>query len=139
MSKRQANNKRSAVDYKGFDEQYLSLVFDILNEEEPASTKSVNTRPAQGGNFSGISGWIYLGKHSAGRWLSSKSLQSGNALPVAGQQYTVKAPLLNMRKTRPLNSGLGKLLQVLHVGDKVEVKRVHRSSKNNYWANIVRP
>jgi hypothetical protein len=141
-ARRQTSNKGSAVDYKGFNEQYMSLINDILNEKEPTSSKSTNTRPVQvtqGSNFAGTSGWIYLGKYRAGRWLASKSLKSGNALPVAGQQYTVKSPLLNMRKTRPLKSGLGKLMQVLHVGDKVQVNRVHRSSNNNYWANVVRP
>ncbi len=141
-ARRQISNKGSAVDYKGFDEQYMSLINDILNEKEPRSSKSVNTRPAQAtqtSKFAGTSGWIYLGKYRAGRWLASKSLKSGNALPVAGQQYTIKSPLLNMRKTRPLKSGLGKLVQVLHVGDKVQVIRVHRSSNNNYWANVVRP
>ena len=141
-ARRQTSNKGSAVDYKGFDEQYMSLINDILNEKKPRSSKSANTRPvqaAQVSNFAGTSGWIYLGKYRAGRWLASKSLKSGNALPVAGQQYTVKSPLLNMRKTRPLKSGLGKFIQVLHIGDKVQVNRVHRSSNNNYWANIVRP
>ena len=137
-----SKNKGSAVDYKGFDEQYMSLINDILNEKEPRSSKPANTRSVQAGqasNFAGTSGWIYLGKYRAGRWLAGKSLKSGNALPVAGQQYTVKSPLLNMRKTRPLKSGLGKLVQVLHVGDKVQVNRVHRSSNNNYWASVVRP
>lgn len=140
---KQVINQGGAVDYKGFDERYMSLINDILNDKVPSSSnKSIKTRPVQarqGKNFAGTSGWIYLGKHSRGRWLASKSLKSGSALPVAGQQYTVKTPLLNMRKNRPTKSGLGKLMQVLHVGDKLDVIRVHRSSNNNYWANVVRP
>ena len=138
-------NQGGAVDYKGFDERYMSLINDILNDKVPASSKSKQSiqtplvQVAQGSNFAGTSGWIYLGKYSGGRWLASKSLQSGSVLPVAGQRYTVKTPLLNMRKNRPTKNGLGKLVQVLHVGDKVEVVRVHRSSNNNYWANVVRP
>jgi hypothetical protein len=140
--RRQISNKGGAVDYKGFDERYMSLINDILNGKEPASSpvpNPVSAQATQGGNFTGTSGWIYLGKYSRGRWLASKSLKLGNNLPVAGRQYTVKSPMLNMRETRPLKTGLGKLLQVLHIGDRVQVNRVHRFANNNYWANIVLP
>ena len=146
--KRVSKRKNSAVDYKGFDERYMSLINDILNDRLPAkkSTKKyknsiINQKAIDilNNDFSGLSGWIFVGKYRAGKWLGGKTLKSGNQLPKAGQQYIVKSPLLNMRKTKPLNSGLGKLIKVLHVGDQVKVKSVHRSSKNNYWANIVRP
>jgi hypothetical protein len=140
------NRKNGAVDYKGFDERYMSLIYDILNEKKPATVnRRTRTTPASlatttpQGKFSGTSGWIYLGKYSAGHWRSGKTLKLGNNLPQAGQQYTVKSPLLNLRKSHPRKGSLGKLVQVLHIGDQVLVSRVHRSAKNNYWANIVRP
>jgi hypothetical protein len=150
--KRVNKRKNSAVDYKGFDERYMSLINDILNDRVPArkatqktTKRSENAIENQtiadilGGNFSGLSGWIFVGKYSAGHWRGGKTLKSGNQLPQVGQQYTVKSPLLNMRKSKPTNKGLGKLIKVLHVGDQVRIKSIHRSSKNNYWANIVRP
>ena len=151
--KRVSQRKNSAVDYKGFDERYMSLINDILNDRVPAkkaskkiTQRSKNTIGNQtiadilGDNFSGLStGWIFVGKYSAGHWRGGKTLKSGNQLPQVGQQYTVKSPLLNMRKSKPSNKGLGKLIKVLHVGDQVRIKSIHRSSKNNYWANIVRP
>ena len=142
--KKSATRKNGAVDYKGFDEQYMSLIYDILNEKKPTTTTArTQTIPiattTPNGKFSGTSGWIYLGKYSAGHWKRGKTLKIGNNLPQEGQQYTVKSPLLNLRKNRPQKGSLGKLVQVLHVGDQVLVSRIHRSAKNNYWANIVRP
>jgi hypothetical protein len=133
--------QNSAVDYKGFDERYMSLINDILNDKKPAKRATTTAIDANTLHdlFSGTGGWIYLGKHNAGRWLSGKTLKVGNTLPQVGQQYTVKSPLLNLRKTRPIKGGLGKLVQVLRVGDRVHIKQIHRSVKNNYWANIVRP
>ena len=132
------NKNQGAVDYKGFDERYMSLIYDILNENPPVATSKVSNAITNG-SFTGTPGWIYLGKYSRGQWKSGKTLKIGNAFPQVGQQYTVKSPLLNMRTDKPRNNRLGKLLKVLYVGDQVQIKHISRSSRNNYWANIVRP
>ena len=138
-TKRRVNKrKNSAVDNQGFDQEYMSLINDILNDRIPPR-RSQPVAIAPRGSFSGPSGWIFVGKYRAGYSQGIKTLKSGNQLPKVGQQYTVKSPLLNMRKTKPLKSGLGKLIKVLRIGDQVRIKSIHRSSKNNYWANIVRP
>jgi hypothetical protein len=132
-----SSKNQGAVDYKGFDERYMSLIYDILNEKPLTASQRGNTTAKA--NFRGTAGWIYLGKYSKGRWRSGKTLKVGNAFPQVGQQYSVKSPLLNMRTDRPRKNRLGKLLRVLYVGDKVQIKHISRSSKNNYWASIVRP
>jgi len=133
-----SSNNQGAVDYKGFDERYMSLIYDILNEKPPTATSQVSHAITRD-SFTGIAGWIYLGKYSKGRWRSGKTLKVGNSFPQVGQQYHVKSPLLNMRTDKPKNNRLGKLLRVLYVGDQVQIKHISRSSKNNYWASIVRP
>ncbi len=131
INKRVSKIKPSTINEE-FGPEYMALINDILNNKKPSK------RPA-GSHSAGLSGWIFVGKYNAaGQSKGVRTLKSGNQLPVVGQQYTVKSPLLNMRKTRPLSSGLGKLIKVLHVGDRVQIKSLHRSSKNNYWANIVR-
>ncbi len=143
INKRVTKIQTNAVDNEGFGPEYMALINDILNNK--TSSRRAATLPSgsnlllSGSNFSGLSGWIFVGKYSAGQSKGVRTLKSGNQLPIVGQQYTVKSPLLNMRKTRPLNSGLGKLIKVLRIGDQVKIKSLHRSSKNNYWANIVRP
>ena len=134
INKRVNKIKPSTINEE-FGPEYMALINDILNNKKPS--KRPTTR-ATGSHSGGLSGWIFVGKYSAGQSKGVRTLKSGNQLPVVGQQYTVKSPLLNMRKTRPLSSGLGKLIKVLHVGDRVQIKSLHRSSKNNYWANIVR-
>jgi len=133
-SKKHAKKKAMMRDYKAFDKNYMALINQILNE----SPKS--HRPANAMQHSGkrISGWIYLGRYVNGKWEGSNTLSSGNALPQAGQQYTVKSTHLNLRKSRPLKGGLGKLVKVLRAGEQVRVQKVHRSSRNNYWASVSR-
>ncbi len=134
VKKRVNKIKNSTINNEEFGPEYMALINDILNNKTPSKRSA--TLPT---HSSGLSGWIFIGKYNAaGQSKGVKTLKSGNRLPVVGQQYTVKSPLLNMRKTRPLGSGLGKLIKVLHVGDRVQIKRLYRSSKNNYWANIVR-
>ncbi|RTZ63148.1 MAG: hypothetical protein DSZ29_07365 [Aquificaceae bacterium] len=133
-SKKHAKKKAMMRDYEAFDKNYMALINQILNE----SPKS--HRPANAMQHSGkrISGWIYLGRYVNGKWEGSNTLSSGNALPQAGQQYTVKSTRLNLRKSRPLKGGLGKLVKVLRAGEQVRVQKVHRSSRNNYWASVSR-
>ena len=139
VNKRVNKIKTSTINNEGFGPEYMALINDILNNKTPSRRPATLPTLSSGSNFSGLSGWIFVGKYSAGQSKGVRTLKSGNRLPTVGQQYTVKSPLLNMRKTRPLNSGLGKLIKVLHIGDQVKIKSLHRSSKNNYWANIVRP
>lgn len=134
--KRRTKKKVINRDYKAFDKDYMSLINQIMNEQ------SQSEQPARVVAQSGkgvVSGWIYLGRYTAGKWEISNTLNSGNILPQAGQRYTVKSTHLNLRKSRPLNSGLGELVKVLRAGEKVSVLKIYRSSRNNYWANITRP
>ena len=133
-SKKRAKKKAKKQDYKAFDKDYMSLINQIMNEQSQPS-RSVKPMTQSG---KGISGWIYLGRYSNGKWEGANTLSSGNTLPQAGQQYTVKSTHLNLRKSRPLKDGLGKLVKVLRAGEQITVQRVHRSSRNNYWANITR-
>ena len=134
-SKKRAKKRMMKQDYKAFDKDYMSLINQIMNEQPQAR------RPAKPMRHTGksVSGWIYLGRFNNGKWNGSNTLNSGNALPQAGQRYSVKSTHLNLRKSRPLKDGLGKLVKVLRAGEQVSVQKIHRSSRNNYWANISRP
>lgn len=133
-SKKRIKKKKVKQNFESFDKGYMLLIDQLMNEKPQVhrSTKPIKHMDK------GISGWIYLGRYKNGQWESSNTLSSGSALPQAGQQYTVKSRHLNLRKSRPLNSGLGKLVKVLRAGEQISVQKIHRSSRNNYWANITR-
>ena len=108
-----------------FDQDYMSLINEILNEQPKTNTTKSK----------GISGWIYLGRYVNGS-LVGGSLNSGGNLPQVGRTYTVKSTRINLRASRPMKTGLGKLVDVLSAGDQVNIKKIHRSSRNNYWASV---
>jgi len=133
--KRITKKKIMRQEYKAFDKDYISLINQIMNEQ-PQSRGPAKPMRHTGKS---VSGWIYLGRFNNGKWNGSSTLDSGNTLPQVGQRYSVKSTRLNVRKSRPLKGGLGKLVKVLRAGEQLSVLKIHRSSRNNYWANISRP
>lgn len=145
VKKRSYKRKRIAkpVQRKALEPEMLVLLNQLVDDDSSTATSILVQQAMQVLAMpvakEGISGWVYLGRFRGGLAQNNSTLSSGKSLPVVGQQYAVQSMRLNMRKSRSAKGGgLGKLVKVLHAGEKIIINNIHRSSRNNYWAHVSR-
>ena len=108
---------------------------DKVSKQQETRHQVVKSVPSTSGQSAG---WLYLGKFSHGQWdqKNNQVLGLNGALPVAGQQYSVRV-FSNVRQGYPSKKGMPAIVKVLPQGSKIKLLGVHNSGKSgHYWANV---
>jgi len=95
-------------------------------------------KPAPSSTNGQSTGWLYLGKFSQGQWDQKNNQVLGlkGALPIAGQQYSVRV-FSNVRRGYPSKKGMPAIIKVLPQGSKIKLLGVHNSGNSgHYWAKV---
>jgi hypothetical protein len=86
-----------------------------------------------------IEGWIYLGKFTSNRW-ENQTLEIDKTLPNVGEQYIIKATMVNVRDRLPQKGKMGKVITAIKNKQTVKILQLRGLGRNRiyYWAKIER-